>query len=52
MAVATRIPSRNDPYDVTHARCYCDQAHMSVTQRSNRHCEVICPLLLVPWVNR
>jgi hypothetical protein len=52
MPVATRIPSSNDPDDVTHAHCYSHQDHLSVTQCSNGCSVVICPLLLVPWVNR
>jgi hypothetical protein len=52
MPIATRIPSSNDPDDVTHACCYYDPAHLSATQRSNERGEVICPLLLIPWANR
>jgi hypothetical protein len=52
MLIATRIPSSSDLDDVAHVRCYCDRAHLSVTQHSNGHGEVICPLLHVPWVNR
>jgi hypothetical protein len=33
------------------AHCYCDQAHLSVTQLSNKRGDVIRRLLHVPEVN-
>jgi hypothetical protein len=33
------------------AHCYCDQAHLSVTQLSNKRGDVIRMLLHVPEVN-
>jgi hypothetical protein len=38
--------SSNGFGEVIHARCYCDRAHLTVTEHSNRHGDVIGPLLL------
>jgi hypothetical protein len=48
MPIATSIPNSNIQDDVTHAHCYYDRAHLSMTQHSNGRGEVIYPLLLVP----
>jgi hypothetical protein len=50
--VAYEDNSSNDLDNMMHARCYCDRAHLSVTQHTNGHSEVIYPLLLILRVNR
>jgi hypothetical protein len=52
MPIASRIPSNNDPDDMTHARCFCDRAYLSETQLSNGRGDVICSLLHDPWASR
>jgi hypothetical protein len=46
--IATVTLNSNKIGEVISARCYCDQARLAATERSNERCDGISPLLLWP----